>query len=288
MGENRFSCSGNASVARDSFGIEASRILDACRDRDCFENVRVFLTCVGEDLIARTNNVRVKKAKLCGANIVTDPIQFNRGFYAVTIKFYVSLVFEVCVPMGQSQEFEGVAVLEKRVVLYGGESNVSVFRSSASDGYCAIPEPVCCGKNHPEAVVEVVEPIVLGARIVNTCSECRCCCGCSDIPVLVTDSLNGTLVDDGNRDGRFLTVSLGLFSVVRLVREGQLLVQGAEFCLPDKECCEPSEEDPCGTFRKMPFPAAEFCPITAPVNSNALGNGHGNGNGRSSRCCSNS
>jgi hypothetical protein len=277
MGDTRFSCSG-ASSGRESFGIEASRILDACRDRDCFENVRVFLTAVGEDLITRTNNVRVKCAKLCGANIQTDPIQFNRGFYAVNIKLYVTLTFEVCVPMGQAQEFEGVAVLEKRVILYGGESNVSVFRSSESGGYCSIPEPVCCAKNAPEAVVEVVEPIVLGAHIVEHRSQCRCCCSCCDVPVTVTDGLNGTLCD-GDGDSRTLAVSLGVFSVVRLVRPGQLLVQGTEFCLPDKECCEPSEEDPCGTFRKMPFPTAEFCPVTTPT----AGNG-----GKSSRCCGNS
>ncbi|MBE6691330.1 MAG: hypothetical protein E7590_08670 [Ruminococcaceae bacterium] len=282
MGENRFSCSGSAAVARDSFGIEASRILDACRDRDCFENVRVFLTGIGEELITRTNHVRVKCAKLCGANIVTDPIQFNRGFYAVTARFYVRLTFEVCVPMGQSQEFEGIAVLEKHVVLYGGESNVSVFRSSASEGYCSTPELVCCAKNHPEAVVEVVDPIVLGAQIMESAGDCRCCCCCADLPVLVTDALNGTLVGDEEGSGRYLTVSLGLFSVVRLVRAGQLLVQGTEFCLPDKECCEPDTEDPCGTFRKMPFPTAEFCPITAPAVS------AGSGGGRGSRCCGNS
>ncbi|MBQ8341939.1 MAG: hypothetical protein IJY22_06175 [Clostridia bacterium] len=282
MGDNRFSCSGTANAARVSFGIETSRILDACRDRDCFEDVRVFLTCVGEDLIARTNNVRVKCAKLCGANIVTDPIQFNRGFYSVNVKFYVSLTFEVCVPMGQSQEFEGIAVLEKRVILYGGESNVSVFRSSESGSYCSIPDPVCCAKNDPEAVVEVVAPIVLGARIVDRASECRCCCNCCDIPMSVSDNLNGSLAD-ANGDGRTLAVSLGLFSVIRLVRPGQLLVQATEFCLPDKECCEPSEEDPCGTFRKMPFPTAEFCPVTTPL-STASG---GNGSGRS-RCCGNS
>ena len=280
MGENRFSCSGTANGGRESFGIEASRILDACRDRDCFEDVRVFLTAVGEDLIARTNNVRVKRAKLCGANIVTDPIQFNRGFYSVNVKFYVTLTFEVCVPMGQSQEFEGVAVLEKRVILYGGESNVSVFRSSESGSYCTVPDPVCCARNDPEAVVEVVEPIVLGAHIVEHASQCRCCCSCCDVPVTVADSLNGTLAD-GNGDGRTLAVSLGVFSVVRLVRPGQLLVQGTEFCLPDKECCEPDEEDPCGTFRKMPFPTAEFCPVTTPGTTAA-------GNGRTSRCGCNS
>ena len=280
MGENRFSCSGTANGGRESFGIEASRILDACRDRDCFEDVRVFLTAVGEDLIARTNNVRVKRAKLCGANIVTDPIQFNRGFYSVNVKFYVTLTFEVCVPMGQSQEFEGVAVLEKRVILYGGESNVSVFRSSESGSYCSMPDPVCCAKNDPEAVVEVVEPIVLGAHIVEHASQCRCCCACRDIPITVADGLNGTLAD-GNGDGRTLAVSLGVFSVVRLVRPGQLLVQGTEFCLPDKECCEPDEEDPCGTFRKMPFPTAEFCPVTTPGAAAA-------GNSRPSRCGCNS
>lgn len=279
MGDNKFSCSGGA-AARENFGIEASRILDACRDRDCFEDVRVFLTCVGEELIARTNTVRVKCAKLCGANIVTEPVQFNRGFYSVLIRFYVTLTLEACVPMGQSQEFEGVAVLEKRVVLFGGESNVNVFRSSDTDGFCQIPEPLCCAKNKPEAVVEVVDPIVLGARIVEESSCCRCCCCACDVPVAVTDSLGGTLAD-GNGDGRTLSVSLGIFSVVRLVRPGQLLIQGTEFCLPDKECCEPGEDDPCGTFRKMPFPTAEFCPVTVPLAGN-------NGGGKSSRCCGNS
>ena len=276
MGENRFSCSGGTNAARETVGIEASRILDACRDRDCFEDVRVYLTCVGEDLIARTNNVRVKCAKLCGANIVTQPIQFNRGLFSVTARFFVNLTFEVCVPMGQSQEFCGVAVLEKRVVLFGGESNVSVFRSSESEGLCAIPEAVCCAKNKPEAVIEVVEPIVLGARIVEHCNECCCCCACSDIPSEISDSLNGSLVD-ANGDGRTLAVSLGLFSVVRLVRPGQLLVQASDYCLPDKECCEQSDEDPCGTFRHMPFPTSEFCPVTTPTaNGNTV---------RGGRCC---
>lgn len=280
MGNNSVSCFGTNSGGSESFGIEASRILDACRDRDCFENVRVFLTCTGKDLIARTNSVRVKRSKLCGANIVTDPIPFNRGFFSVSIRFFVNLVCEVCVPMGQTQEFEGVAVLDKRVILFGGESNVRVFRSSDTESFCSTPEPICCAKKNPEAVVEAVEPMVLGAQIMERCSDCRCCCSCSDIPVAVSDTLNGTLADNDDDDNRFLAVSLGLFSVVRLVREGQLLVQATEFCLPDKECCEPNEEDPCGTFRKMPFPTSEFCPITSPVTA-----ANGNDNGRSSRCC---
>lgn len=267
MGDNRFSCQGASLPGRESFGIEAGRILDACRDRDCFEDTRVFLTCVGEELITQTNNVRVKHAEITGSFIGVEPVQFNRGFYSVIIKFFVTCTFEVCVPMGQMQEFKGVAVLEKRVVLYGGVSNVSVFRSSGNTGnFCSIPEPVCGNKIVPEAVVEVLQPVVLGAKILERCSECHCCCSCNDVPVQVTDTVGGTLVSENEESGnRYLAVSLGLFSVVRLVRDGEFMIEAREFCIPDKECLSPSEENPCGTFRKMPFPTSEFCPETSPT-----------------------
>ena len=259
MADNKFSCSGNGNGAlRETFGIESGRILDACRDRDCFEDVRVYLTAHGEDLISRTGNVRVKKACISGANIVTDAIQFNCGFYAVDVKFYVTCTFEVCVPLGVAQEFQGVAVVQKRVVLYGGESNVNVFRSVEGGSYCALPELVCCAKKSPEAVVEVLDPIVLGAKILESSSECHCCCCCSDIPAPIGDQVNGPLVEE-SEDGRYLAVSLGFFSVIRLVRQSQLLVQAAEYALPEKECVSPSEDNPCCTFRNIPFPAAEFC-----------------------------
>ena len=274
MADNKFSCSANGAAVRETYGIETGRILDACRDRDCFEDVRVYLTALGQDLITRTGNVRVKKARIAGANIVTDPVQFSCGFYAVDVKFYVSCTFEVCVPIGNAQEFEGIAVVEKRVVLYGGESNVNVFRSVEGGDDCALPEPICGAHKHPEAVVEVVDPIVLGAKIEENAASCNCCCCCDDIPTLISDRINGTLVDgDENGVERYLTVSLGFFSVIRLVREGQFLIQASEYCLPDKECASPSEDDPCATFRSLPFPTAEFCPVNTPVNNIGTGGG---------------
>jgi hypothetical protein len=236
--------------------METNRILDSCRDRDCYENVRVFLTDLGQEIIEHTSQVRVKDACIAWTYIGIDPVQFNRGFYSVTIKFYVSLTFEACVPMGQLQEFEGVAVIEKRVVLYGGESNVNVFRSAESENYCAMPELVSCAKKNPEAVVEVLEPIVLGARIVDCAAECHCCCCCCDIPSQICCQAGGLV--DGNGD-RFLVVSLGFFSVIRLVRAGQFLISASEYCLPEKECSTPCEDNPCATFGNIPFPAAEFC-----------------------------
>ena len=149
--ENRFlGCGGGG---KDTVCIETNRILDSCRDRDCFENVRVYLTDIGNDIIERTSNVRTKEAAISLTHISIDPVRFNRGFYTVNIRFYIKLIFEACVANGRSQELEGIAVLEKRVVLFGGESNVSIFKSRPCSDFCALPQAVSCEYNLPTAFV---------------------------------------------------------------------------------------------------------------------------------------
>ena len=118
MAENRFPCGGGTS--RETVCIETNRVLDSCRDRDCYENVRVYLSDFGNEILERTGAIRAKSAEILWTNIGIDPIQFNRGFYAVTIRFYIRVTCEACVGGGRSQEVEGIAVLEKRVILYGG------------------------------------------------------------------------------------------------------------------------------------------------------------------------
>ena len=240
--------------------IEANRILDSCRDRDCFEDVKVLLTDYGNEIIEHTTNVRAKNACITWTYIGIDPVKFNRGFYSVTIKFYIKITFEACLCGGKSQEFDGIAVLEKRVILYGGESNVSVFKSNPdSSDYCAVPEPCCSQKNVPVAIVEVVDPIILNSKVRESGDNCCmcCCCCCDDVPNNVSSHVNGNLSDS---EGRYLTVSLGIFSVVRIVRPAQYLINATEYCVPDKECISPEDDDPCAIFRNMAFPTAEFCP----------------------------
>ena len=261
MSDSRFSCgaSDRNSARNEMVCIETNRILDSCRDRDCFEDVKVVLTDFGNDILEHTTNIRAKSACITWTYIGIDPVKFNRGFYSVTIKFYVKIVFEACLCGGRSQEFEGVAVLEKKVVLYGSESNVSIFKSNPdASGYCALPEPCCSSKNVPIAIVEVVEPIVLNTKVREPEDNCCCgCCCCGDIPDSVRSRINGSLNDS---DGRYLTVSLGIFSVVRIVRPAQYLIHATEYCVPDKECIAHEEDNPCALFRSMAFPTAEFCP----------------------------
>ena len=278
MAENRFSCAPSGGI-RDTVCIETNRVLDSCRDRDCFEQVRVYLSGYGNDLLEHTSAIRTKSAKIVWTQITLDPIQFNRGFYAVTVRFYVKLCLEACVGCGRSQELEGIAVLEKRVILYGGESNVNIFKSSADcNSFCAMPDPACCERNVPTAIVEVVDPVILGTKIVEEINECNCCC-CQEgqLPEAVCQGFDAPFDFDEGRGKRYLTVSLGIFSVVRIVRPAQYLVQATEYCIPEKECTPVEEDDPCNVFRKMPFPVGEFCDHGGPGS-------FGCGGERPSRC----
>lgn len=279
MADNKYSnCNsfGNSNSHSEMVCIETNRILDSCRDRDCFEDVKVLLTDFGNDILERTTNIRARNACITWTYIGIDPVRFNRGFYSVTIKFYVKITFEACLCGGRSQEFEGIAVLEKKVILYGSESNVSIFKSNPdSSDYCAIPEPCCSSKNIPIAIVEVVDPIVLNTKVReanDNCCNCCCCC-CDDVPEYVSSGLSGTLND--RNDSRYITVSLGIFSVVRIVRPAQYLVNATEYCVPDKECVAAEEDNPCSLFRSMDFPTAEFCPPGYTYNNH--NNGERNG-----------
>lgn len=255
-------CRNSGGRERDLVCIDTYRVLDSCRDKDCFENVKVYLTCTGQDIIDRTNVVRAKCAKVEWSCIDINPVPFNRGFYQLNIKIYVKITFEACVGPGNMQEFEGVAVVEKKVILFGSEGNVSVFKSEAQqNSFCA------CGNNKatsqstlPIAVLETVDPIILGTSIVEPTKpyRCLCCCTVDEIPDCVCSRLSCDLADPS--DSNVLLVSLGFFSIVRIERPAQYLVSAVEYCVPEKECEMPSVEDPCSLFKQMCFPTHEFCP----------------------------
>ena len=60
--------------------------------------------------------------------------------------------------------------------------------------------------------------------------------------------------------GKYLLVSLGFFSVIRIERPAQYLMNGTEYTVPEKECISPATDDPCSMFKHMAFPVDEFYP----------------------------
>ncbi len=244
---------------KENICIDTYRVLDSCRDKDCFENVKVFLTDFGEEIIERTSTIRAKCAKIISAYIDINDVPFNRGFYQLNIKMYVKITFEACISPGNIQEFEGIAVVEKKVILFGSEGNVNVFKSENNDsGFCHGHCEVNRSTSLPIAVLETVDPIILNWKIIEPRNHpCCCCCCVEDIPESVTCKVNGSLHD---REDKVLVVSLGFFSVVKIERPAQLLISAIEYNIPDKECVAAREDDPCTLFRAMSFPVNEFSP----------------------------
>ncbi len=253
MSDNRNGCGGGVGGVI----LDAMQVFDSCRDRDCFEDVRVFLDEIGQSLIERTCQIRTRAAEICSSAISIEPVGLSRGFFRVTVRYYVRLEFEACLCPGKAQSFAGLAAVEKSVVLYGGESSVKIFRSSAvSDSFCSRP---CTGEmtgGMPEAVAEAVDPVILGTRVIDPAvCPCRCFCSCEDIPESLSCLIGSGLVDSRSK---YLAVSLGFFSVIRLERPAQFVVDGLAFHVPDKECAPVENGNPCDAFRRMAFPIGEF------------------------------
>lgn len=249
------------SCQKESICIDTYRVLDSCRDKDCYENLKVYLTDFGEEIIERTSLIRAKCAKIVSAYIDITDVPFNRGFYQLNIKMYVKISFEACVCPGNIQEFEGIVVVEKKVILFGSEGNTKVFKNEFNDtGFCKKPCETNNSVSQPIAVLETVDPVVLGVKVVEPRScVCACCCCICDIPDEVLGTINGSLCE---RDDKALVVSLGFFSIVKIERPTQIIVSGVESNIPEKECITASEEDPCTLFRAMSFPVHEFSPPT--------------------------
>ncbi len=283
MSDNRNTMSGLSQDNRGMVCIDSNRVMDSCRDRDCFENTRVYLTENGEDILANGSNVRARSAEILWAYVGVDEVPFNCGFYQVTIRYYIGVELEACLGIGRSQTFKGLAVLEKEVILYGGEGSVTTFSSDPENNYCS-RNYSNRGSNDPVAIVETVEPIILGTKITECGCQCNnncgCGCGCDsgDISGAINDFLCGAISSSENAPRLYIT--FGVFSVIRIVRPTQLLVQATDYSVPDKECiAATNDENPCCLFEKMPFPIARFRGTNGKIESN-------DGNGRSrGGCC---
>jgi len=112
------------------------------------------------------------------------------------------------------------------------------------------------------STVEVVDPIALTAKLVDACDKhCHHHCGTLDVAG-IPDNICKCFSDDlvlGDAD-RNVFVSLGLFTIIKIERNVQLLIPAIDFCVPTKECLAATEDNPCELFNSLRFPMDEFFP----------------------------
>ena len=247
----------NLSGIREAVCIHTKKVTDACRDKDCIEDLRVYLTRESQSILDSCASARARCAELIHVDVQVEAVPYNTGFYTLDITFYYRVVADVTVGSNRPVTVYGLAVFSKRALLFGGDGNAKVF----TNDMCSCKRHNC---NMPGAVVEVVDPMVLASNVVDSCT-CACNCGCPDLsnlPQCVLSWFDDELVLSG--ESRRLLVTIGQFSIIRLERDTQLLIPSFDYCIPTKVCSETGNvsgtESPCDIFGKIEFPVDAFFP----------------------------
>ena len=241
---------------RQALSIHTQKITDSCRDKDCIEDLRVYLTKGSQNTLESCASAKVRCADLLYTYIDVEPVAFDRNHYCIDVTFFYRVLADATVGTARPAAIYGLAVFNKRAVLCGENSPAHIYRSDTR--LCGLDGPTVVSGNRPTAVVEVLDPMVLSSRVREVCD-----CGCVDqvqIPPYITELFDEELVLSGEK--RRLFVTLGQFSIIRLERDAQLVVPVLDYAIPTKECCDSpgGGEDPCEMFSRIPFPANQFAP----------------------------
>ena len=242
---------------KEAVCIDAMRIYDSCSDKDCLEDLRVYFTPDKQNLIEDAANVRMKNVEVITVYLNLEPVPFNKGFYSVDMTFFFDICLDVfCAPATGPVPVNGISIFNKKVILYGSEGNVKMFSSDYK--LDNVDEQTSISKVLPKATCQVAEPIGLSARICETpCHPCETCCR---IPECICRKYGGEF-ETGMRC-RTVYATIGLFTIIQIVRNVQMLIPAYDFCVPEKECVTTSD-NPCELFRRIEFPTDEFFPPKA-------------------------
>lgn len=252
MADANLGCEANENF-KEAVCIDVGRVFDSCCDRDCLEELRVYFSNDGQSVVNNACSVKIKSAEIVYSLVDVEPVNLSRGFYSCDITFFFLIGVDVYTsPHGCPTEVKGIAFFSKRVVLYGGEGTIKTFTSEKNADNCAT---VCDARSAsmPKCVVQAASPVPLSSRIGKDK------CGYDNvgiIPACVLDYLGGPIVTDGDPA---VFVTIGIFTIVQLVRNVQVLVPVYDYCIPEKQC-DCATDQPCDVFRKIQFPTEDFFP----------------------------
>lgn len=274
-------CPGDISKVKEAVCIQVEKIYDSCKEKDCIEDAKViFKGDHVQNLINNAINVKCRKAEVLDVFADVEPVPFKRGFYTIDVKYFIIVTLDFFVLVGSGTRIitkRGLVVFDKKIILFGSEGNVKIFKSKFTSG--GLDKPVKTRleqDNLPISKVEVAEPIALNAKIQDIADKYfdDCCNNCDHIPDNALEVLDaesdddvlGILDNDSNRQGiqpiprKRVVVTLGIFSIIKLARFVQLMIPAFNFCVPFKDCIASTDENPCELFETIDFPVNEFFP----------------------------
>ena len=138
---------------REAVCIHTKKIFDSCKDKDCIEDLRVYPTCGSQEVLDRALSVKAGTAELLYAYIDGEPVGFNRGFYTVDVRYFYRITADAFIGAARPIEVCGLAVFDKRAILFGSEGGAKSF-SSDSPSVCSCQDLM--GSSLPTAHVEAI------------------------------------------------------------------------------------------------------------------------------------
>ncbi len=119
---------------REAVCVHTRKIYDSCRDKDCVEDLRLYPDAASYQYIAGAMGVRAKSAELLYAGVEVEEVAFNRGYFTVDIRYYYKIKAETYSFSDGTADITGLAVFDKRVLLFGSESSARIFSSRGCGG----------------------------------------------------------------------------------------------------------------------------------------------------------
>ena len=250
---------------KEAVCIHTRKIFDSCRDKDCLEDLRFYPTVDANTVLANSRSIKGGTAELLYVYTDVEPVNFNRGYFSVDMRFFYRVTLQVYTGTPRYTEIEGLCVFDKRTILFGSEGNAKIFSSDTVLEEMDVPGRM--RTNLPTAVVEAVDPIVLSNRVLGTPGTPVPASVLTEVPAFIAQAFSSELVleDPAAPNAFSIYVTLGQFTLVRLERDTQVLIPVYDYCVPQNDCmggCEPpvTPEDACDMFRNVSFPVSEFFP----------------------------
>ena len=247
---------------REAVCVHTDKISDSCLAKDCIEDLQVYLTVPSQQALDCAVSAKARYVELLHVGVHVETVPYSTGYYTVDLTFYYRVIADASAAGGRPTTVTGLAIFSKRLVMFGGETSARSF-SSRSGVSCLCKQAIQAG-NVPEALVEVVDPMILGSRVQEVCN-CNCCPPSPPvIPEAILGCFEEQLVLDG--ESKRLLVTIGQFSIARLERSTQLLIPTFDYCIPSKTCKNvgsSNTESPCEVFGQIEFPMDAFFPSKA-------------------------
>ena len=256
MAENTtYGGASGAGCFKEAVSVNTGRVYDSCSSKDCLEDLRVYFTQCGQAQINNAQNVKCRRVEVIHVAMDVESVPFNQGFCSVDLTFYFLVTLDVYTACSCASAapavVQGLAIFSKKVILYGAEGNVRSFRSDCAEDICDCRMP----SDAPTARVQTVDPICLSVQLTG-------CPKPEDGSTVVPPTING--IFDGELlscpADQYVYVSIGLFSIVSLERDVQMMIPVYDYSVPEKECVSEVASDPCELFRRIRFPVSEFFP----------------------------